>query len=219
MSQINDHHFDVTEIDGFLQKSIATVTIDDWTALSTETVTVDGTVLTEGTEWDAEKNNKTTANNLKVAIDKLSGFKATREDNVVTIYVDGIGAALDAATLASSASGAGITLSGAVFTGGADTVYTPWYDTFESQDVEQILEVNTGGLGGTTPTLDVTPQYTADGGVNVHDDSVVFAQITSAPGSETINRGLTGAQRRFKVELGGTDPVWTNGRLHALPKA
>ena len=61
---------------GYNARGMAYVDIVDYTALSTETVTVDGNVVTEATEWDAETSNEVTATNLAAAISAISGLDA-----------------------------------------------------------------------------------------------------------------------------------------------
>lgn len=99
-----------------------TITITDYTALSTDTVTVDGNALVEGTDFDAETSNDVTATNLAAVIDAISGISASASGAVITITADTAGAAGNAITLAYTDGGtAGLTLSGATLSGGDDT--------------------------------------------------------------------------------------------------
>ncbi len=66
----------------------ATITINDYTGLGTETVQIGATVLTEGSEWSAATGNDETATSLAAAIDALANITATAEDNVITILSD-----------------------------------------------------------------------------------------------------------------------------------
>jgi len=101
--------------------SSGTVTIVDFNAISGATITVDGTALVEGTDWDAVSDNETTASNLATAIDGLTNVGATSSGNVVTISATVAGTAGDAITLATSHP-ANAAISGATLSGGIDEV-------------------------------------------------------------------------------------------------
>jgi len=82
----------------------AVITVVDWTGLALDTITIiiNGvtTIRTEGTNWDNEVSNEVTAENIRVAMDAITGITATRSVAVVTIVTD-IG--YDITSLATSA--------------------------------------------------------------------------------------------------------------------
>ena len=94
-----------------------TVTVVDYTLLALDTFTIDGNVLTEGTEWTAATDNDTTAGSLAGAIDALPGFSAVAVGAVITITADP-GSSGNVAI--STSDGTNLSLSGAALTGGTD---------------------------------------------------------------------------------------------------
>ena len=86
-----------------------------------ETVTIDGTVLTEGVDWiGAGQLDATAATNLAAAIDALPSVSAVAVGTTITITASDPGAAGNSITMATNISAAGITLSGPTLTGGLD---------------------------------------------------------------------------------------------------
>lgn len=61
---------------GWNASGMAYIDIVDYSGLGTDTVTIGSTVYTEGTNWDAETNNNTTASNLATALDADSTVRA-----------------------------------------------------------------------------------------------------------------------------------------------
>lgn len=71
----------------------AIVTIVDYTALSGDTITINGTnitntTVTEGVDWTAATSNNATATSLASALDGVSGVSASATDAVVTVIAD-----------------------------------------------------------------------------------------------------------------------------------
>lgn len=83
------------------------------------TITVNGTALVQGTDFTAETDNNTTAENIKVAIAALADVGATRSNAIVTITADAEGDIGNTYTLATSSTAAA-TVSGATFSGGTE---------------------------------------------------------------------------------------------------
>lgn len=194
------------------QRASATVEVVDYSALALATLTVNGTALVEGTDFDAETDNDTTAGNIATAVSLISGFTASADGATVTIYWETPGTAGNAKTLASSDE-TNLTISGATLSGGVAATYTDSFDTSDAEEVEEQLIVTT--LSG-TPTLDVTPQVSLDGGDTWSDDATPFTQATGAT-SQIMTETLTGVKRRYKLVLGGTNPVFT-GKIIAVAK-
>ena len=94
-----------------------TVTVVDYTLLALDTFTIDGNVLTEGSEWTAATDNDTTAGSLAGAIDALPGFSAVAVGAVITITAD---PGLSGNVAISTSDGTNLSLSGAALTGGTD---------------------------------------------------------------------------------------------------
>ena len=98
-----------------------TITITDFSALSTDTVTINGTALVEATDWAAGASNNAAATALAAAIDGVTGVNATANAAVITVTATTAGTAGNAITMAYTSGGtAGLTLSGATLTNGAD---------------------------------------------------------------------------------------------------
>lgn len=126
----------------------ATVTITDYTQLGTDVITVNGTALTEGTDWNAATSNDVTATNLAAAIDALSGYSASASGAVVTIITDTYGVAGNTETLAYTDGGsAGATISGGTFAGGAatniDVIVVMGLDAVKAVYADNIEQVRT----------------------------------------------------------------------------
>lgn len=80
-------------------------------------LTVNGTALTEGTDWDAETDNDTTAANLEVAIEAVTNINSSATNAVITVSAAATGTAGNAYTLATS-DAVNLDISGALLTGG-----------------------------------------------------------------------------------------------------
>jgi len=98
-----------------------TYTVVDYTGLTGDTVTVNGTVLTEGVEWTAATSNNATATSLAAAINALAAVNATALGAVVTVVAATPGTAGNAITLVTGG-GADLTRSGATLAGGEAAV-------------------------------------------------------------------------------------------------
>ena len=95
----------------------ATITVVDYTALSGKTITVNGTVFTEGVEWTAETSNAVTAGNIATGV-SADGWYTADDGAVVTLTADETmpGDVGNSITLATNA-GAALTLSGSTLSG------------------------------------------------------------------------------------------------------
>lgn len=92
-----------------------TLEIVDYTQLVGQTITVDGTVLTEGVEFTAATDNNTTGASIAAAIHALANWTATGT-GVVTAKWVARGTIGNGKTIATSAAG-GITVNGGAFPG------------------------------------------------------------------------------------------------------
>lgn len=94
-------------------------TVVDYSQLSGETVTVGGTVLTEGVDWTASVSNASTATSLAAAISGLASVNAVAAGAIVTVTAADPGLAGNSiGTLTSDA--VNLTVGGATLSGGAD---------------------------------------------------------------------------------------------------
>lgn len=177
-------------------------------------LTVDGTTLTEGTDWDSETDNDTTAANIAASvIANCAGFTATSDGAVVTIFWATPGTAGNAKTLVTS-DATNLPVGGATLENGVAASYSDVFDysDFSQTEIEVIQQLT--AFAGTNPTLDTTPQYSFD--QTVWKDLAAFTQLTAA-GSETKDLSTTGLYMRFKLVLGGTNPLPT-GDIFAAAK-
>lgn len=99
------------------KKASGTATIVNYAGLTGDTVTVNGTVLTEGVDWTAATSNDATATSLASAINALANVSASAVGAVVTIIADSYGTSGNSIGLSTSG-GADLTVSGANLTGG-----------------------------------------------------------------------------------------------------
>jgi phage tail sheath gpL-like len=182
------------------------------------TITVDGNTFTcvasgpGGTEF-------TSAAELATLIDAISGVNAANSSGTITINADAVGTAGNSKAI--SKTGAGLTLSGATLTGGAAALYTDVFTMDEGLDECEIV-LSITALGGTSPTVDVTPQVSYDGGVTWIDaekedgTALAFPQ-KSATGNDQLYLKRAAKKVRGKIVLGGTSPtvtgsIYMNGR-------
>ncbi len=80
-------------------------------------LTVNGTALTEGTDWDAATDNDTTAADLETAIEAVTNISSSATGAAITVSAAATGTAGNAYTLATS-DAVNLTISGATLTGG-----------------------------------------------------------------------------------------------------
>ena len=179
------------------------------------TFTIGSDTITEGTDFNAETDDDTTATNIATAIDGLTGVNASATGSVVTIFADAPGTAGNAKALTTNTAAAS-TLSGATLLGGVAETFT---DVFDYSSVDNVTNVETtrviDNIAGTTPTVDITPQFSYDK-VDWFDSSTVFTQAT-ADGNETKELNTTAMYMRFKIEIGGTNPL-ADVDIHAVAK-
>lgn len=105
--------------------AVGTITIDDFSVLGGDTVTINGHVFAEGAalDWQAGATNVQAATSLLTAITTFAdaAYTATRSANIITITaVAGSAGNSIALVYTDSGGGSGITISGANLTGGSD---------------------------------------------------------------------------------------------------
>lgn len=214
----NDATFTFTALD---QRASGTITIVDYTLLSGKTFTVGVDTLTEGSDFNAATSNDATATALATAIDAIASVGASANGAVVTVTADAPGTAGNSKALSTNADAEAATVSGATLTGGVAATYTdPFLVDPEYNTVYAYLDVDT--LAGGSPTLDVTPEVSMDKNgdyqqaENDSESGVAFTQQTGAgQDQQKIINPLNWL--RFKIVLGGTNPLFT-GTLKVLAK-
>lgn len=97
-----------------------TVTINAFGSIAGATITIGGTALVEGVDWNASVDNPTTAASLASAIDGLAAVNAVSAGNVVTITAVISGTAGNIITLVTTHP-ANAAVSGATLTGGINS--------------------------------------------------------------------------------------------------
>jgi len=105
--------------------AVGTITIDDFSVLAGDVVTINGHAFTEGAalDWQAGATNVQAATSLLTAINTFAdaAYTATRASNIITITATpGSTGNSVALVYTDSGSGSGIALSGATLTGGTD---------------------------------------------------------------------------------------------------
>lgn len=175
-------------------------------------LTIDGNAITETTHFNAVTSNNQTATNLAAYItNTFAGYIAEAVGNVVTIWFETPGVGGNAKTITSSHPDA-LVVSAATFSGGVAATYTDAFDVAGAVKIEEQRIVTT--LTGTNPTADVTPQFSLTGGDTWADDGTPFAQATGA-NTQSLSETFSGSLRRYKIVLGGTNPILT-GRIDAI---
>lgn len=188
----------------FTQRASGTITILDYTLMAGKTVTVAGTVLTEGVDFNAATDNDTTATNLAAAIDAIATVNAAAVGAVVTVNADAPGTGGNSKGMATNGAAEAITLSGATLTGGVAASYSTAQRVLEGKGVDIFL--NLTALTGTS--LDVTPEVSANGvdyypAEKADGTAIVFTQFT-AVGKQKVFVPLAGAFIRLKFVLAGS---------------
>lgn len=175
---------DYTLINGV--KASGTVTIVDYTLLAGKTVTVNGTVLTEGAEWNAATDNDTTAASLETAIEAVTNINSTVVGAVITVEAAAVGVAGNAYTLATNAAVEGLTISGATLTGGQDAgTFTIGSDTItEGSDFNAETDNETTATNIATAIAALT-------GVGATADDAVVTITADASGTAGNSKALT----------------------------
>lgn len=149
-----------------------TATIVDFSGLAGDTVTVGGTVLTEGVDWDAEVSNDQTATNLAAAINALANVNAAAVGAVVTITAATAGVAGNNITLATNGGG-DLTLGGLVggkLSGGADAIHP--YLVFDFAKV-YFAEYDEDNGRDNIKSQTITLSF----GVNDEEPDITFGQV------------------------------------------
>jgi hypothetical protein len=185
------------------------------------------TVVLQGTTFtcvasSAGAQEFTNITELEALCEAVAGFDSTQNGTVVTIYWNTAGTAGNAKTLALGGSNAGtMAISGATFSGGSDASYSTSVVLYgDEAEVEMTVQIDT--LDGSSPTVDVTPQVSADN-VNWLDAvteagvAITFAQFT-ATGTKTKYIKLAGAYMRAKIVLGGTANPVATGKIISVVK-
>jgi hypothetical protein len=180
------------------------------------TITLGEETLVSGTDFDAEDDNETTAENIAAVIDALELYHATATGNVISILYDEAGE--DGNVALEVDDGVSLTVSGTTLTGGTDATYTtPVVCTqFANFGIAQVASLVTL-LEGTEPTVQITPQVSYDytnGGATWEDAAVSFT-LAEDVGQEVKSFTNVGRAVRFKIVLGGTLPEYS-GKLYAL---
>ncbi len=205
----------VYNMNGLTQNASGLITITDYTQLALKTVTVNGNVLTEGTDFAKGASNEACATALAAAITALANVSAAAVGAVITIKADAPGVGGNAYNLLTNAAG-GITLSAATLTGGVDATYTPSVELTNhganAAEVDTVVDIT--AISGTGKTVTVTPQVSADGD-NWIDRTPTAA--LNATGLTEIHTTEPLAYLRFKIVLGGTVDILVSGKINARP--
>jgi hypothetical protein len=121
------------------------ITVIDYTMLAGKTITINGTVYTEGVEWTAAVSNDDTA--TSIAALTPTGITGTAAMAVATFKNTIYGTVGNAVTLATNAAIGGLTISGALFTGGVDALFTKVDHGFTTGVKTQLTTSNTRPTG------------------------------------------------------------------------
>lgn len=172
-------------------------------------ITVNGTAVTEGTDFNAVTDNATTAHNLATAIDGLAGFTATHADAVVTIVSDTFGTGGNSQTLTTNLP-AVASVSGATLTGGV----AAWNCTVSGTGSNTQKTVNATATSGEVG--DGPDAYAANqAGTALTSSFVAFAW--NFPSSVvTIRNDEPSGSNQVLVSLDGTNTHYTLNATESL---
>ncbi len=102
-------------------RATGTITVVDYSAMATSTITVNGVVLTNGTTFTAATDNDVTAKLIADAINvRVPGVRAYATAAVVTVEALDLGAAANLFTLATNMAAGTALVSGATLSGGKE---------------------------------------------------------------------------------------------------
>lgn len=191
------------DFSALIQHAVGSVTFG--VPVDTDTIVVNGNTFTKVAAAPGA-GEFTNAAELEALIEAVAGINSSVADGVITVVAAAPGAAGNAITLELGVGNTGtMTISGATLTGGVDQTYT---DVFELPDgmksVELVADVTT--LGGSSPTADLTVQF-SDDKIDWADEDA-FAQIV-ATGISRLNVAARYRYMRVKIVLGGTNPAFT----------
>lgn len=190
-----------------------TVTIVDYTLLAGKTVTVNGTVLTEGADWTAATDNATTAASLELAIEAVTNINSSALGAVITVQAAAVGTAGNAYTLATNAAVGGLTISGATLTGGQNAgTFTIGSDTITEGSDFNAATSNTQTATNIAAAIDALTGVNASAvgtRVTIHNDASgtvgnSVALLTNGSASAVT---LSGATLLGGVAASYSDPV------------
>lgn len=188
----------------------ATITMTNVGNLATDTITVNGTALVEGTDWARGASTTTAATAFAAAVNSgVTGITATSSGAVVTLKAVAYGTAGNAYTLTYTDGGsAGATVSGATFAGGAasnidafifiglDQPKSVYFD--DIMQVQNQVEVNVAAgftSGTTTKTKVVYDEGTNQGWKWAIEDNdrarMTRHTAQNVPFGEYFSRGFT----------------------------
>jgi len=162
------------------------------------TVTVNATVLVQGTDFTAETDEDTTATNIAAAIDLIAGYTSTATTATVSILVDAAGTAGNVALETNKPSD--LTLSGATLAGGLAATYTDAFEVYNDKEgfdfIDYVATISAVTANGVT----ITPQVSYDKGTWI--DRTALTEIT-ANGSVEDTISTPKAFVRWKIVLSG----------------
>ena len=184
-----------------IQNAQGAITITDYTQLAGKTITINATVLTEGTSFNRGASNDACATALATAINALANINAAATGPVVTVQADAPGTAGNAYGMATNAT-EGITLSAATLLGGVAATFTPAIQLTDEESATQVdTVIDIQAAAGTGKTLTVTPQTSFDKATWI-DRTASAALSTVAVTELHTTEPLT--FWRYKLVLGGT---------------
>ena len=202
---MDEFNYLVTALRQFAQ---GVITITDFASLAGKTVTVNGTVLTEGSSFNRGASNNACATALAAAIDALANINAAAVGAVITIKADVIGVTANAYAMATNAT-AGITLSAATLLGGVAASYTPTFQTTkDTNPIQMDSVINLSAISGAGATLTITPQTSLDGETWI--DRTATAAL-NATGVTELHTTEPLTYWRYKLVMAGTSPLATVG--------
>lgn len=175
----------------------ATVEVVDYAELGLAVLNVNGTVLTEGTDWTAATSNEATATSLESAIEAVTGINSSADGAVITISSATRGSAGNALTLATS-DAVNLEISGGLFTGGTDAFSC----TISGTGSNAQYTVNGSTLSGAVGTP--LGYYNTSNATTALTSSFVRFSMPFPAQKIEINNDETGGAKTVIISLDGT---------------
>lgn len=199
-------------------------------ALLNAYVTVNGSVLKQGYQWNVQDTSSGTATSLATAIGQVIGVDANAAGTIITASATVAGAAGNSYTLFSSSPGY-LSLSGATFTGGSDRAYVSINGVALSQGTDWITQSTASGTAkaisdaivakGSLNTI-VNSTWTAGGVVTTTAATLGiagnYALVSSVPSALVLSgSAMTGGVNSSYVINTPTITVTSHGFATGMP--
>lgn len=164
-------------------QAAVTVSVRSTSAVTGDSVTLNGAVFTEGTHWTSITSTSTAATNLKNAIDAHPEFVATAAGSTVTVKYVSYGTAGNGLPVLTSDS-ANLVIGGATFTGGTNQPTININGTTLTEGVDFLAQASSRTTAGNlTTAINANATLSAEVSASSGSTSSVITLTALYPGS------------------------------------